>query len=124
MPARKVIRITAIPPGEAPQHIREAWVGVRVPLPLWPSRAKPWRSSGVLTGPRTIFARLSALLSGRFSRREGYAVRVTEAIAALERVRPDAAAWWRENAPHLVRPGKMFVFAAEVCVVEDGDASK
>lgn len=123
MPMTKVIRITAIPPGEAPQNVREAWVGLRLPLPLWRARPKPWRSAGVLTGPKTIFARVSALLSGRLSRSEGYAVRVTDAIAVLERVRPDAAAWWRENTPHLVRPGKVFVFAAELCQVEEADGA-
>ena len=119
MLTRKVIRITAIPPGEAPQSVREAWVGLLLPLPRWPAQPKAWRSAGVLTGPRTLLARLSALFSGKLNRSSGYAVLVLEALAALERARPDAAAWWRQNTPHLVRPGKVFVFAAEVCHVED-----
>ncbi len=117
--ARTFIRIIATPPGEAPEDIRKAWIGVRIPLPLFHRRAKRWRSAGVLTGPRSFVARLSALFSGRFERRQGYAVSVLEAISALDAANPAAARWWRGNAPHLLRPGKAFVFAAEVCVVED-----
>lgn len=123
MPHRHTIRIIATPPGEAPEEVRQAWVGVRLPLPLFHRRARSWRTAGVLTGPRTLFARLAALVSGRLERKPGYAVSVVEALAALEKSRPDAARWWRENAPHLVRPGKAFVFAAEVCIEEsDGGA--
>ena len=115
---RTYIRIIATPPGEAPEDIRRAWVGARIPLPLFHGRAKDWRSAGVLTGPKTLFARLSALISDRLVRRHGYAVAVVEAISALEAVSPAAAKWWRENTPQAIRPGKAFVFAAEVCVVE------
>jgi hypothetical protein len=117
--SRAYIRIIAVPPGEAPEDVRQAWVGVRIPLPLFHRRPRAWRSAGVLTGPRTLLARLSALWSGRLGRANGYAVSVIEAIAALEAAHPEAARWWREHAPHLVRPGKAFVFSAEVCVVED-----
>ncbi len=110
----------AIPPGEAPEEVRRAWVGVTIPLPLFHKRSKAWRTAGVLTGPKTLFARLSSLWSGRLKRESGYAVSVIEAIAALEAANPVAAKWWRENAPHLVRPGRAFVFSSEVCVVEEG----
>ncbi len=115
---RTFIRIIATPPGEAPEEIRRAWVGVRIPLPLFNRNAKDWRSAGVLTGPKGFFGRLSALFSGQYERRHGYAVTVVEAISALEAACPVAAKWWRENTPQAIRPGKAFVFAAEVCVVE------
>ena len=115
---RTFIRIIATPPGEAPEDIRRAWVGVRIPLPLFHKHSKEWRSAGVLTGPKSFFARLSALFSGQFERHNGYAVAVVEAISALEATNPAAAKWWRENTPQAIRPGKAFVFAAEVCVVE------
>ncbi len=35
------------------------------------------------------------VLTGRFTRKTGYAVEVSAAVAALERVHPEAAAWWR-----------------------------
>ncbi len=116
---RTFIRIIATPPGEAPEEIRRAWVGVRIPLPLFLGHAKDWRSAGVLTGPKSLLERLSALWSGRFERRRGYAVSVTEAISALEAVHPGAATWWREHTPHAIKPGKAFVFAADVCILEE-----
>jgi hypothetical protein len=64
---------------------------VRIPLSLLHRHAKEWRSTGVLTGPRGLFARLSGLLSGRFERRQGYAVSALEAIATLEAANPAAA---------------------------------
>lgn len=116
---RTYIRIVAVPPGEAPEEVRRAWVGVRIPLPLFHRRPREWRSAGVLSGPKTLAARLSALWSGRLRRANGYAVSVLEAIAALDATHPEAAKWWREHAPHLVKPGKAFVFSSEVCVVEE-----
>lgn len=121
---RRFIRIVAVPPGEAPEEVRRAWVGVRIPLPLFHRHPREWRSSGVLTGPKGLVARVSALLSGRLERHRGYAVAAVAAMAALETRDPAAARWWRENVPHAIRPGKAFVFAAEACVVEtDGDAA-
>jgi hypothetical protein len=116
---RTFIRIIATPPGEAPEDVRRAWIGVRIPLPLFHRRAREWRSAGVLTGPKSLAARLAALLGGRFERRRGYAVSALEAVAALEAANPTAARWWHDNAPHAIAPGKAFVFAAEVCVVEE-----
>jgi hypothetical protein len=44
-----------------------------------------------------------------------YPVLVDDAIEVLERASPEAAAWWRDNAPHLIGTGQTFGFAAEVC---------
>ena len=115
---RSYIRIIATPPGEAPEEIRRAWVGVRIPLLVFHKKAKDYRSAGVLTGPKGIFAKLGAIISGRLERKTGYAVAVVEAIAALEAANPEAAKWWRENAPHVFKSGKAFVFASEACAEE------
>jgi len=37
---RRYIRIVAVPPGEAPEEVRKAWVGVRIPLLLFHNNAK------------------------------------------------------------------------------------
>lgn len=118
---RKYIRITAVPPGEAPAEIRAAWVGVRIPLPTLHRSPRQWKTAGVLSGPKTLLSRVAALFSGQTGRSRGYAVSVIEALAALEEVRPEAARWWRENAPHLTGFGGAFVFAEEVCQEEHGD---
>jgi hypothetical protein len=121
---RRYIRIVAVPPGEAPEEVRKAWVGVRMPLLLFHNNAKEYRSAGVLTGPRSFFAKLSALFSGRVEKQTGYPVAVMQAIAALEAVNPEAAKWWRENTPHLIQPSKVFLFPSEVCVEEPDSGPK
>lgn len=115
---RTYVRIVAVPPGEAPEDVRQAWVGLRLPLLLFHGKSKSLKIAGVLTGPKGFLDRLATLFSGRYEQRNGYAISVLEAIAVLEGANPQAAAWWRQNAPHLVRPGKAFMFPVEVCLKE------
>jgi hypothetical protein len=111
------IRVIAVPAGEAPQWVREKWVGVELPLAL--RSAHDFRTFGVLSGPRSFLAALSRMLTGRFTRRRGYAVEVAAAVAALERVHPDAAVWWRTNAAHLFRRTSYFMFREHECQLVD-----
>ncbi len=61
------IRIVACPPGEAPQAVREAWIGLELPLP--PGRLghrRGWLTTGVVSGPRTWWRESCAyLLDGK-----------------------------------------------------------
>lgn len=111
------IKIVATPPGEAPQHIREAWVGLVLPLAA-PSVRNGW-VGGVLTGPRTYGEHLLRRLLGQGRRETGYLVNVAVAVSLLERLNPSAAGWWRENAPNMVVPGRNFMFSAGVCEETD-----
>ncbi|HEX7253677.1 MAG TPA: hypothetical protein VF376_12405 [Thermoanaerobaculia bacterium] len=113
------IRIIAIPPGEAPPWVREQWVGLELPLAQRSSSARSRRVFGVLSGPRDLFAWWLAVIRGRAGRETGYAVRVPDAIAVLERKSPEAAAWWRTNTPHMTNPLRCFLFAESVCMVID-----
>jgi transcriptional regulator with XRE-family HTH domain len=45
----------------------------------------------------------------------GYSVDVRAAIKVLESHAPEAAAWWRKNAPHVLERGYRFLFSPEVC---------
>ena len=38
-----------------------------------------------------------------------------EMFDALADANPDAALWWREKAPHLVKPRRRLIFPASVC---------
>ena len=107
------VRIVAVPMGEAPQWVREKWVGLELPLAL--RSAHNVHTFGILTGPRSFLAALWRLLTGQSTRRRGYAVEVTAAMAVLERAHPDAAAWWRANAPHLFARKRYFLFREEEC---------
>ena len=97
------IRIIDTPPGEAPQHIREAWIGCVLPVIAVPGEPRA-RSvcRGVLTGKRT-------------EDRDRYLVPAPDAIAVLARRDRDAAQWWRESVPSGIAPGRLLAFPEEVC---------
>ena len=100
-------RILAPSPGEAPGSIRAAWVGCV--LPLYTTTDDPKvseRSRGILTGREE-------------DRPAGFVVQVIDAVRELERHSAEAARWWRENAPHLLRAGQLFVFPEDVCELVD-----
>jgi hypothetical protein len=93
------VRIVAIPPGEAPERIREAWTGLELPI-------TEGRSTGEGVG----------VISGRPCHGvDGYAVNGAVAVRLLAVRAPAAAAWWRNHAPHVLTNGYQFVFPAEVC---------
>lgn len=108
------VKIVAIPPGEASEHIREAWVGLVLPLVV-PSVKSVWVVGGVLTSPKTYWGQWLRFLFGNRRREAGYVVNVATAIALLERANPSAAAWWRKNTPELLAPNRNFIFAIEAC---------
>ncbi len=107
------IRITSTPPGEAPEQVRAAWIGLVLPLAI--SGARTIETVGVLSYPKTRVGLFFARLFGRTKRESGYVVEAHRAVEILATHAPDAAKWWRENAAFSVQPGQYFVFAAEVC---------
>lgn len=111
------IRIVVCPPGEAPLAIRNAWVGLELPLPSGlRSRPRRWLGFGVLSGPRGWWQELIRFLLGRAEQHTGYAVNALEAVNILATKDPAAAAWWRENCAHLLNGRRFFVFAADACM--------
>jgi hypothetical protein len=99
---RAQIRIKAVPPGEAPEFVRRAWVGLD--LPVIAGQVQPDH------GPA-----FGALSHQRLAMPAGYAVDGPTAIAILQTASPEIAAWWRENVPAAVAPGFQLVFPADVC---------
>jgi len=100
------IRVVSIPPGDAPEDIRRAWVGLVLPIPT--SGASTGRTVGVLSGePEDEPA--------------GFPVDGRVAVEALAKRFPDAAQWWRTHARHVTSAGYQLVFPAEVArlVTED-----
>ena len=110
----RTIRITSVPPGEAPLWIREKWVGLELPT-MGPAQARIHRTVGTVTGPISRLGLLVALLRGRSKKTSGYLVSGEAALMALTEVSPQAAAWWRTNAPNFVRPGRYLVFPDSAC---------
>lgn len=112
------VRVIATPPGEAPEHIRQAWVGLELPLAAGHETAQRFRTVGVLSGPKTILGRLLSAFTARPSE-PGFLVNAPLAFAELEAHAPEAATWWREHTPQFFAPGKCLVFAARCCQVVD-----
>jgi hypothetical protein len=100
-------RILSPPPGQAPPHIRAAWVGCVLPLyttsddPKVPQKTKGRRSSRDEGDP------------------PGFVVHAVDAIAVLDRHNAEAAQWWRQNMPHVIKPGQLFVYPGTVCELVD-----
>jgi hypothetical protein len=114
------IRIAHVPPGEAPLWVREKWVGLELPIADAQTNADRFHTSGVLTGPRNRFLAVLWGILGWLPAQSGYGVDVAAALDILERTAPEAALWWRENVPRLMKTGRKFLFQAEVCEpVED-----
>jgi hypothetical protein len=107
------IRIVNIPEGEAPLHIRQAWIGCTLPLPnnAYGSR-RNWRWVGVLTGQNRSWLAQLFLLGKPMV---GYPVYALDALKILESHNPAAAQWWRQNTPRLFKPNRMLVFDAVAC---------
>ena len=110
------IRIIKRPAGEAPESVRDAWVGLILPLPNDNSaRRQQFPAFGVLSGPKNLLGTIWNLMLGRHLRYDGYAVATLDALLVLESHDPAAANWWRANTPHLLKPGARFIFEANVC---------
>ena len=112
----KKIRIIDVPPGEAPEHIRQAWIGVVIPLLPPPLDEKRFvRSAGVLSGPKTLLGQVSALARLKGFQSYGYAVEALDAVDALAKKDAEAAQWWHKNASFRMKKGQLLVFPAYVC---------
>src|SRR5262249_42778826 len=99
------IRVLSPPPGEAPPHIRAAWVGCVLPLHTTTDDPKVSRQAkGVLSGRNEDDP-------------SGFVVQVVDAVRELECHNVEAARWWHDHAPHLVQPGELFVYPEEACAL-------
>lgn len=122
--ARQRIAIISIPPGDAPLDIRRRWVGLELDLVEnhGPS-PHSMTTFSVMDNPKSWFFHLKWRLGFRPKQeiRTGYIVSTTDAVATLEQKHPDAARWWRENAPHLF--GLTIMFPGDCCrLLPDNDA--
>jgi hypothetical protein len=108
------IRIVQPPIGEAPSWVRQAWVGLDLPV-VRNARSGAYLGFDVLSGPKSPLGGLWGLLRGKARRITGYPVYAASAVDVLAVSNPDAAVWWRENAPHLLRPGRIFLCNEDAC---------
>jgi hypothetical protein len=116
--SNSAVRIVAVPPGEAPFWVREKWVGLELPV-VRHSGQRKFLAFGVLSMPRSWLAQWFAVLRGRAEHIGGYAIEAAPAVDILALASPEAAAWWRANAPDLIGPRRYLVFHEHVCQVID-----
>jgi hypothetical protein len=112
------VRIIAVPPGEAPLWVREKWVGLDLPVARYSSPTM-FFGYGVLSLPRTWMAQWWGVVQGHAERISGFAVESVRAVDILSASSPQAAEWWRQNAPHLIAPNRYLIFHEEVCRIAD-----
>lgn len=111
-----VVRIIAAPPGEAPEEVRRAWIGLVVPVDVQQGKSLGSHFGvGVLTGPSGFWRRIWAVVTGRAVRWQGFALDAAVCVELLSTHAPLAAAWWRDNTPHLLKPGRKLLFPTDVC---------
>ena len=116
------IRVINTPPGEAPEDVRAAWVGLELPLAVPGECARP--TIGVVSHRKPLFDKLVLLFTGKTKRHWGYLVDAARAVEILAARSPEAANWWREKAAQSIQPGKRFLFAAEACQEIAGDSDE
>jgi hypothetical protein len=109
------IRIVQRPIGEAPEWVRDAWIGLSIPVA--DKRLLTWRGFGVISGSVNLPRQLWAMLLGRSLKIEGYVVDAKQAVDLLAVRNAAAAQWWRENAPALLMRKRRFVFDRDACLV-------
>lgn len=108
-PAAGYIRIVRRPEGEAPEWVRDAWIGLELPLTV-EAPIKSRIVGGVLTMPRTRLGYWWAVIRGRSRMQEGFLVDANAAVRVLERRNPTAAIWWRTKAADCLLPQGQFLF--------------
>src|SRR5262245_9408749 len=106
----RCVRITSVPPGEAPLWVRERWVGLSLPLAQRRASSLSFLTSGVLSMPKGFISWLGALFRGRLALQRGYLVESHAAVAVLAVNHPEAAQWWFQNTPRLFKGKRHFVF--------------
>ncbi|MFA6554675.1 MAG: hypothetical protein WCS89_04195 [Candidatus Paceibacterota bacterium] len=90
------IKIVSTPPGQAPEWVRQEWIGAVIPLPKQ-------SSVGIQVGAR----------GGKPQNLGGYQVETTEAMKELGKKSPEAVKWWEGNVPLKAIP--RLVFSRDVC---------
>ena len=94
------VKIIDVPPGEAPDWVRNEWVGLSLPL-----------AENVPSVTHAI-----GVLGGEVKNPSGYHVETEKAIQILEEKSPEAAQWWKNQIiPSLM---KWLVFKEDVCELQ------
>ena len=112
------IRIGSTPQGEAPIAIRQAWIGLTLPLlETAPSEAETMIVEIGFRNPAGLLSLLKQRLGFKPPTTiwQAYTVQAASALRLLESHSPDAARWWQRNTPWLFEPAQILAFDADCC---------
>ena len=112
------IKIHSTPAGEAPEEIRDCWVGLTLPiLDIGEPQPITFETTGVLSTPGPLKSFVLRLFNTpvKTERVTGYVVDGFVALAVLNQEHPSAARWWKKNAPHVNKQGSSLVFHDWCC---------
>lgn len=110
---RRAVKIIRRPEGEAPEWVRDAWIGLVLPLAV--DDVVTSAAFGVLSMPRNRLAEWWRLRTRKFDTVTGYVVDAGLAIDLLAETQPEAADWWRTHCPFFCKPGQTFIFDLPAC---------
>jgi hypothetical protein len=110
------IKIVKRPDGEAPDWVRDAWIGLR--LPTAQERQRHWIALGVSSNPRNFLDLVLSWLAGKTFGIRGYSVNARQAVELLSAANADAAEWWRTNCPYLLDGRRLLVFRSDECELD------
>jgi hypothetical protein len=106
-PAPTRVRIVRAPPGEAPEAVRQSWVGLVLPLAAGES------------GSRYLWVNPVRSDTSRPRLQKGYVVQGKIAVEILGQSAPAAASWWQQHTPQLLQGQYRLVFPADICQAEE-----
>jgi hypothetical protein len=103
---QRFIRIVRIPPGEAPEWVRKAWIGLILPLKTGIFGPVRTEGIGVVTGKSV-------------GEKDVFPVSAILAIDILARDHEEAAYWWQSRGMYV--PWFDFQFDASACELLPAD---
>ena len=108
-----LIEIVNRPTGEAPDWVRDAWIGLHIPLKEENTITAETFNAG--NAPRTQLGFVIARLMGRSELKTGYVVSSKTAVEILAASHIKAAEWWVDNVPNILHPEMIFIFNEQAC---------
>ena len=108
-----LIEIVNRPTGEAPDWVRDAWIGLHIPLKEENTITAETFNAG--NAPRTQLGFVIARLMGRSELKTGYVVSSKTAVEILAASHIKAAEWWVDNVPNILNPEMILIFNEQAC---------
>ncbi len=113
-----IIEIHTTPEGKNPLWVREAWVGLQLPSLDSAPVSMPVAEVGNRSGQSFLGSVFRGLKDGPVqttSTRLGYSVDAKIAVGIVALSNEDAAKWWLENVPQIMRIDTPLLFETTCC---------